>query len=126
MGVAKVITGTFGNTTVGTYRRNRRGVDEWIPTLDADGVQIPSALGIRIDSAIGTEFPAVLSAGRIKKVNKQHKALNLPELKCVEGVDYELTREPLEFEASIDKVTGRAMPAIARAFYRAPRPMVTV
>jgi|TARA_R100000750_G_C2272223_1_gene67899 hypothetical protein len=126
MGVVKVLTGTFANTSVGVFVRNRRGVNEFVPTLDADGIAMPSATVIRVDCELGTEFPAILSAKRIANVNKQHKALNLPLLKCIEGVDYELSREPLEFEASKDAVTGRTMPAIARAFYRAPRPTVSV
>ena len=130
MAVAKkakkqALTGTFSNTTVGSYRRNRRGVEEFVPTLDENEQPIPSALGIRVDCEIGTEFPADLSSTRIKDVNKQYAKLNLPALKFVEGVNYVLSRV-LEFKASVDKDTGRTMPAIARAFYRAPRPTVTV
>jgi len=130
MAVAKkakkqALTGTFSNTTVGSYRRNRRGVEEFVPTLDENEQPIPSALGIRVDCELGTEFPADLSSTRIKDVNKQYAKLNLPALKCVEGVNYVLNRV-LEFKASVDKDTGRTMPAIARAFYRAPRPTVTV
>ena len=130
MAVAKkakkqALTGTFSNTTVGSYRRNRRGVEEFVPTLDENDQPIPSALGIRVDCELGTEFPADLSSTRIKDVNKQYAKLNLPALKFVEGVNYVLSRV-LEFKASVDKDTGRTMPAIARAFYRAPRPTVTV
>ena len=130
MAVAKkakkqALTGTFSNTTVGSYRRNRRGVEEFVPTLDENEQPIPSALGIRVDSELGTKFPADLSSTRIKDVNKQYAKLNLPALKFVEGVNYVLSRV-LEFKASVDKDTGRTMPAIARAFYRAPRPTVTV
>ena len=127
MAVAKkqALTGTFSNTTVGSYRRNRRGVEEFVPTLDENEQPIPSALGIRVDCELGTEFPADLSSTRIKDVNKQYAKLNLPALKFVEGVNYVLSRV-LEFKASVDKDTGRTMPAIARAFYRAPRPTVTV
>ncbi len=119
------LTGTFSNTTVGSYRRNRRGVEEFVPKLDENEQPIPSALGIRVDSELGTNFPEELEATRIENVNKQYAELNLPALKFVEGVNYVLNRV-LEFEKSVDKDTGRTMPAIARAFYRAPQPTVTV
>ena len=75
MGATKALTGTFANTSVGVFVRNRRGVNEFVPTLDADGIAMPSATVIRVDCELGTEFPSILSAKRIANINKQHKAL---------------------------------------------------